>query len=261
MSAPLRVPPATRMKFEQIANRICNLARLDFADSSLRAHEIVTHLEERWREGAEGDLNGDDAEKRALRLFGDPAKVASTLRRPWPHRLVCYHRYAAERLLVFLASYVCLSWLAIVEGPFRSELGGARVELFDVVFPASYWFFLTGLGSFGIGIAATAAVVFMRWRPLTENKWVQRGMSARYVLSILPLAASANLALTPPFIAYRAWVQYVEAPGYPLYLAIIAFSIVLGWLGSVCLVSEWLNFPSRLSKRRNRNAPFGMAVG
>lgn len=260
MGSNLRIPPAIRMRFEQVASRVVRQARLDDDDTPLRIHEIVGHLEERWREGVDADLNDENAERRALELFGDPAAAARALRRPLPYRLLAYRSHSPERLLVFLTAYLCISWLAVVEGPYRALFNGRTVPLIDVVFPTDITFFFQGLGSFGVGIVAMMGVVLIRWNPHPEKAWVRGLLGFRHLAGILPLVALVFLIGAAPVVTFRAWYHYIPVRGYGLYAAIATVNLPVAWLGAACLVSEWLDIPRRLSRRRNRTAPFEAMV-
>lgn len=260
MSDPLRIPPAIRMRFEQTAAEVCEMAKLDYADAPMRAREIVGHLEERWRELAEGNSSSEEAERLVLERFGKPERIAQRLRRPFLARLLIYRRYAAERLVAFLGASVCLCWVSVVEFQYRPELNGTSKPLFSLIFPESYTFFLTGLGSYGVGIVAVGAALIMRWKPakggLLGNVWFQ----ARHALAIVPLLASLSLLTVPSYFGYVACKEYVQTPTYPVYLGCIAFSVIAGWLGGAAMISECLDIPGKLSRRRNRHAPFGMEM-
>ena len=109
MADELRVPPSVTMAFEGAATQICNDAKLDYDEWPLRAYETVTHLQERWRKCIQDGMGTDEAERQALRSFGDFSVVARSHRKPWHVRMLIHQRCRADRFFFFLAAYVFFS--------------------------------------------------------------------------------------------------------------------------------------------------------
>ena len=101
MADELRVPPSVTMAFEGAATQICNDAKLDYDEWPLRAYETVTHLQERWRKCIQDGMGTDEAERQALRSFGDFSVVARSHRKPWHVRMLIHQRCRADRFFFF----------------------------------------------------------------------------------------------------------------------------------------------------------------
>jgi len=102
----LRVPPAVTFAFERLVADVCRQAKLDDHEWALTARELLTHLQNRWREGDALNLSTDAATQRALDLFGAPEVVAMSLRNPWWRRLLFHENHRLKRILVFLSASV-----------------------------------------------------------------------------------------------------------------------------------------------------------
>lgn len=77
----LRIPPAVSFAFERVAADVCDRASLEPSEWSAKAKELVNHLEQRWCEGAERGMSTEEAQERALTLFGPPEEVGRWLRK------------------------------------------------------------------------------------------------------------------------------------------------------------------------------------
>src|ERR1039458_7218260 len=189
MASDLRVPPGVTQAFEEKATQICNDAKLDFDEWPLRAYEAVTHLQERWRKGIRMGLGTDEAERQALNSYGDPSVVARSWRKAWHKRMLFHQRYRPERFFLFFVAYVFFSWLAVLDVHYRAYLDGKDADLprlmlpFDPAFQATRKlpsvaqfvhslqprFFVDGLGTFFVGLAAMASVVAIQWQSNFKN--------------------------------------------------------------------------------------------
>ena len=182
MADSLRVPPATSLKFQEAATQVCNLAKLDFDQWPLQAHELVSHLEQRWVEGVESGLNTDAAEERALKLFGDLSRVAATLKKPWHRRVLSDYRYRADRYFIFFTASILSAWLLFLDVHFRpvydsgTALTKADIEKFMLPFDWAFW--VNGLGVFFVSLAGIASVACVRWSPNPRQPWLKALLEA-----------------------------------------------------------------------------------
>jgi hypothetical protein len=257
MATELTVPPGVTLTFERLASDICSKAKLDYDDTALQAHELVTHLRERWLEGIEGGLTTDAAEKRALRLFGSAAEVARSLRQPWLWRVLLQERTRAERYLLFLAADGLYSWLAVLETYYREYLMGKPLHTDQMMLPADWMFFVYGLGSFGVGIAAVGVVALMSWKPDFKTRWLNTLLVARKILGIIPFSAGIVLIVAPSYFLERAIRYRMDGLVYKEYCAAHLLSVLLGWLAAACILVEVFDLPGRVRRRRPR--PIGFA--
>src|SRR4051812_8851949 len=116
-----RIPPGVTFAFEKIAHEICHRAALEEDEATERAHEIVTLLREKFRDGIANELSTAQAEENAIAAL-DQAGLTSTLRRPWMLRLLFFRRSRATRQLIFLGAYALYCWIVFM-----------NVHLFDGV--------------------------------------------------------------------------------------------------------------------------------
>lgn len=258
MANDFRVPPAVSLTFEKAATDICNRAKLDYDEWPLQAHEFVTHLQERWKEGIEKGLTTEDAEARALALFGDPAATAKALRKPWLRRVLSYERYRPERHLLFLVAYVFHAWLTVLDVHYRTFYNHQNPDLNTILLPFQLRFFVDGLGMFFVGLTGVAAVMLIQWLPKTWNAWVYSALCLKGVLWSVVIFAACILLTKPSYWAYETFRLYENYFFYQGFCVLHLLAIPLAWLGAACLISEACNYPGLVKKRLRKNKPFGV---
>jgi hypothetical protein len=281
MASDLRVPPGVTQAFEEKATQICNDAKLDFDEWPLRAYEAVTHLQERWRKGIRIGLGTDEAERQALNSYGEPSVVARSWRKAWHKRMLFHQRYRPDRFFLFLVAYVFFSWLAVLDVHFRAYMDGKDVDLPQVMLPFNsrafdqnekypplaqivsslrLEFFVDGLGTFFVGLAALASVVTIQWRPNFKNPLLNQIFVSRYLLWVVALFAVGMLTIRPVYLAWDTFKHYEGYLFYQGYCLLHIGGIFLGWFGAACLISEFLDFPEMMRKRRDHNRPFAVVA-
>ena len=277
MGDELRVPPSVTMAFEGAATQICNDAKLDYDEWPLRAYETVTHLQERWRKCIQDGMGTDEAERQALRSFGDLSVVARSHRKPWHVRMLIHQRCRADRFFFFLAAYVFFSWLAVLDVHFRGYLDGKPPDMAGIMLPfnpnaldgnerypsplkiiASIEprFFIEGLGTFFVGLAAVASVVAIHWRSNFKNRLLNQIFLSRYLLSVVAIFAVVMLSIWPAYLTWKTLKLHTPDLFYQGYCLLHISGIFLGWFGAACLISELFDFPGMMRKRRDHNRPF-----
>ena len=271
MASDSRIPPGVTLAFEKAATQICNDAKLDYDEWPLRAYETVTHLRERWRDGILKGLSTDEAERQALNAFGKLSAVARSLRKPWPVRILVHQRYRPERFFLFLVAYVFFSWLSVLDVHYRAFLDGKAVDLSRLMLPFNndYYpsfvhifssinlpFFVDGLGTFFVGLAALASVVAIQWQSNFKNPLLNQILLSRYLLSLVALFTIGMIAIRPVYLTWDTFKHYQDDLFYQGYCLLHIASIFLGWFGAACLISELLDFPGMIRKRRDHNRPF-----
>lgn len=97
-----RIPPAVSFRFEQIIAQAAEHAGLEPTEWAIRSHELMSQLEHRWREGIDMGLSTDAAEQRAIELFGDPAAVGRRYQKPMEVNLLYSRAWQVARILLFL---------------------------------------------------------------------------------------------------------------------------------------------------------------
>lgn len=96
------IPPGVSFQFEQIIAQTAEHAGLEPTEWALRTHELMGQLEHRWREGIEMGLSTDAAERRAIEMFGDPAAVGRRYQKPMEVNLLYSRAWQVARILLFL---------------------------------------------------------------------------------------------------------------------------------------------------------------
>jgi hypothetical protein len=223
----LRVPPAVTFKFERIVSEVCHHAKLDTDEWPLRARELLDHLQERWREGAESGLSTETAEARALERFGHPLAVARGLRQPWFKRLMYQNRLRLHRYVTFLTATMCGNLL----------IGFEHFLLHDLEFDAPRL-----VGTSVNGFLALGSLYVIKWQPAGWSPWVRSLWAIRHGLWIFVVVGFLNVAFNPilAFVAlFRGHVfrevLFVIFPG----------PVFLGLIGAACFFSELFDFSGR----------------
>jgi hypothetical protein len=246
MSDNLRIPPAVNLAFEQVANRICEQAKLDFDTWHLHNHELVTHLQARWRDGIDRGLGTEAAEERALALFGSSAQVAKSLRQPLITRLLRYKRLRTERLLIFLAAYLFFSWMQVLDVHYRGDMDGKAIDLDRIMLPFSYEFFTDGMGTFFVGLLAVVSISAIQWKPgFAKAQWNQVFV-VRYVLALIIAFSLFELAVKPTLLTWQTFRHYEPYLEYQGYCVLHVLGMIFGLLGVACVATELLGKPSQL---------------
>jgi hypothetical protein len=237
----LRVPPAVTMKFENTAHYVCNKAKLDFDEWPLHIHEFVTHLQDRWREGIDLGLDTDQAEERALQLFGNLNKVAHALRKPWLKRLMYDERCRVLRYIIIVLSVANISFDTMpIFHPANREILFGSVEYYEG-FLVHYY-----------GFIVIASLSIIRWKPNCEHVVLRRIVSARYIFSIFVLICIFYISVFyyGLLLAMGKWMLY-GTKCYDVYLFVFAAAII-GALADACLISELFNLPGRAKRKQGR---------
>lgn len=286
------IPGYVKVAFEATALQICDEAKLDSDEWPLRAHEAVTHLRERWRDGTYSGLSSDEAKRQVLDAYGDPLAVGKSWRKPWYFRVLFHERYRATRYLLFLFAYVLFSWLMVLDVhyraaldtlnskgreaavheiassfnrlmlPFEPEIAGqvrypSVGQIFSSLNPR---FFVNGMGTFFTGLAALACVVIIRCRPKFKNSLLNHAFVLRYPLVLVALFAIFMLSIWP---TYLTWITFVHSEADVFdqgYCVIHLGAMFLGWLGAACLVSELFDLPGLVRRRRYRKRPLAVVA-
>ncbi len=223
----LRVPPSVTFKFERFIAEVCHRAKLDDHEWPLKARELLSHLQERWREGVEAGLNDADAQERALQLFGEPKAVARRLRQSWLRRLLYHQNCRPHRYLVFLSACLSGTLMLAVEVLLLAKDRGMPMEYL--------------VGAFTNGFLALGALLVVKWRPPLQPIWLRYLLGIRHVLWFFVVSGFINAAATP----LKALGLLIR-DGFSFVLALLfAGPICLGFVGAACLLSELLDFSGR----------------
>jgi hypothetical protein len=249
MANDIRIPPAVSLAFERVAYRICILAKLDYDEWHLQVRELKLHLQERWKEGIENGLNTERAEAHALAVFGNPADVAKSLRKPWLVRLLQYKNMRSERLLVFLSAYVFYAWMQVLDVHYRHYLNNEDVSLDQVMLPFSWGFFTEGMGTFFVGLLAVVSVLAVQWRPVFAKKHWKTLLQARYACFAPIVFAFIQLGLKPAILTWNTFRQYEAYLFYQGYCVLHVLAVLAGWFGIVCLTAELFGWNKRFSQK------------
>ncbi len=222
----LRIPPAITFKFERLVAEVCNQAKLDTDQWPLRARELLSHLQERWREGVEAGLNDTDAQARALELFGSPKSVARGLRQPWLKRLLYHQNCRLHRQFIFLTATLCGNLLLVLVQLilYRGEnLEAARYA-----------------GSFSNAFIALGSLLVIQWRP-EWPRWIRTILLVRHLLWVFVGLGLINVALNAPMAFVLSW----QISWWILAAPFMAGAIPLGFLGAACFWSEIFDLAGR----------------
>lgn len=232
----LRVPPAVSLAFERVVADVCHRAKLETEEWPLRAHELLNHLQDRWREGIEAGLGTDAAQERALQMFGKPETVARRMREPWWKRLLLQRRCRLHRNLIFItASSVCQGLSAAFTNNFEGT-------------PVNTGTFTAGM--FLNGLLALGSAWVIAWKPSATNLLLRGVLALRHVVWLLVLSGLLNILLIPPLMLWQAF-GLKKLPDMPAGWVCAAVAAgFYAWLGAACLISECLNLAGR---RRQTN--------
>jgi hypothetical protein len=224
----LRVPPAVTFAFEKVVASVCDQAKLEAEDWPLRARELLNYFQERWREGVEMGLSTEEAQSRALEMFGPSKLVARSLREVWWKRLIFQRRCRAARNMVFLSSsFVCSAISTTVTNNFH-KLPMASGALTS--------------GVFMNGLLALGSAWLIAWKPRIPYVLVQMLFSLRHILWLLVFSGFLNVVSVPPIELYRV---LTSSNGNLISMGWFLVSWIYGCLGGACLVSESLNLAGR----------------
>jgi CHASE2 domain-containing sensor protein len=75
-------------------------------------------------------------------------------------------------------------------------------------------FFIDGLGTFFVGLAALASVVTVQWQSNFKNPLLNQLLASRYLLSLVALFAVGMITIRP---VYLAWDTFKHYEGYLFY--------------------------------------------
>jgi len=116
----LRIPPSVSFHFEQVVALAGDHAKLDPTEWAIRSRELMGQLEYRWREGIESGLSTEEAQQRALDLFGEPAEVGKRFQKKWESNLLFSNGWRLFRIIVFL--------LVASQMESRIQIGAAKAK-------------------------------------------------------------------------------------------------------------------------------------
>ena len=280
MDSQKTIPPGVTSDFEQFAYKVCNDARFDYDELPSRANEMVTVLQNMWRRAIDQGGTTAGAEERAITAFGDLSAAIKSLRAPWYRRLLLHDRYRPHRYVVFLAAYYLVFWvttsaqqlrLLVDSSPFVA--GNSAISDREIVVGAFHYlytafllpievpqWFLGGIGSLFVGLAAVGSVLVVRWQPSVRLARFAQPLILRSAFSILALYAIGVLSVMP-WSSTLDNLQFIRANpdiDWPLFVmcAATAVSVVVSWAGAICLISELIDFPAwgcgRAAKNRAR---------
>ena len=265
-----RIPPAVSFHFEQIIALAAEHARLEPTEWAIRSHELMGQLEHRWREGIDQGLSTDEAERRAVELFGDPVSVGRRYQKPMEVNLLYSRAWQAARLLLFLfVSSVTLNQIKVefAYADVRRSMVQATRDLDGVIRDFDK--------TFKKGNPSASKPININFVP---------NLKEHVALWLKPLCGGLDLsrwaaAIAPFLIAWnvrRTGTARFEHPLSQLLLAIVIFCVVwvtgvnvlfniwnlvfsfkatevlgilfviaLTCVGSLCIVAETIDLPSR----------------
>ena len=253
MESNTRIPPAVHEVFVRVASQVCDRSRMDYEEWLVNSQELAFHLQERWREGVEQGLNDEAAARRALKLFGDPATVARSLRRPWLVRLLTFRRFRSERFYIFVVGYFLFTWNLMVDSNWEDLLRGSQVTPFQILLPFGAAFFNAGIGAMFVGLAAAAGVVVSQWKPMFKAGWLNQLLQVRHLALLVTGFALYEAGIHSVLLAVKTLPVLAErfsvftAIYYP-YCCFHVIVILAGWFGSVCILSEVLGHNRNLGR-------------
>jgi hypothetical protein len=239
MSNEVRVPPGVTFDFERLAVAICEEAKLDYEQWAPQVHELVTHLQERWREGVEQGLNTDDAESRALELFGSKTQVARSLRASWIRRFLTFQRYRGQRYAMFLCAAVVCAYVTV----------GMQVHANQANYAVGSVGFFYLLGTSLNGAVALGALALVKWRPQVRSKVLAVLLACRWVVAPLILTGLFNVLIMGAVLWPREIARAVLGAPDPYMLVLLSIAGSFGLIGAAGYVSELVEVPNRRSKR------------
>ena len=284
-----RIPGGVTLTFQRSVAQVCDEAKLDSDEWTLRFCEGVLHLQERWRDGIEGGLSTEEAQRQVLVSYGDPLAVGKSWRKPWYFRVLFQERYRTTRYLFFLFAYVLFSWLIVLDVHYRfamdafddSDRYQFRRQISSYIYrlmlpfdPSRFdpndrypsvrqlissvnpGYFMNGMGTFLMGLLAMASTMVVRWKPNFKNSRLNHTFVLRYLLALIPLFTIIMLSVWP---TYLTWVTFVHSELDVFdqsYCVIHVCAMILGWIGAACLVSELFDLPGMARDRRDHGRPF-----
>ena len=243
MAESSRIPPAVNQVFIRVASQVCDRAKMDYEEWMVNSQELAYHLQQRWRELTEQGLSTNDAQAKALQMFGDPHTVAKYLRKPWLERLLHYKRFRSERFFFFILAYFLYTWVVICDTHWKELLQGNPATPFQILLPFDQGFFINGLGSMLIGLLAASCVVLSQWRPLFKNQQINRLLLIRYLPLFLTGFALFDVLIRSPITAFQTLREVMSnySPFTALtipFLILHVLGISVGILGATCLLFE-----------------------
>jgi hypothetical protein len=205
---------------------ICHRAKLDDYEWPLKARELLSHLQARWRDGIENGLSTEAAENRAIELFGSPRIVSKGMRKHWLKRLLLNQNCRMYRYVIFLAASVVGTYLV------SAALWVIKTKEPDYPYQ---------LSTFTNGFLALGALFAIKWQPTAGPSWLRTLFLARHVFWFLVFSGLINVVLNP-IIALALWFKVNSYAAGLFFCAVPTFA---GLLGAVCFVSEILNLSGR----------------
>jgi len=115
--------------------------------------------------------------------------------------------------------------------------------------PFQWHFYVDGLGTYFVGLAAVVSVLLIQWQTNFKSGWVNQIFRARYLLAIVVAFALGMLALIPTYLTALTFKNYENYFFYQGYCGLHVVAIFIGWVGAACLISEFWGLPS-WSKRK-----------
>jgi hypothetical protein len=241
-----RVPPATSLVFADLANQVCDRAKVDEEDRRGIAYELQTHLEGSWRDFIESGLTTGQAEERAISRFGNLDSIARSYREPFPRRLLVQRNTQTARLLIIL---VCFALADSIRPEIEHSLNNIHPDWL-VAIP-------DGLGVF-IGTLAVLyffarfrpkflnryrAFSFLKWTPLAWFVW--KGEFSALAVLVYPVIGIPFLLQT------HHWTRADLNADMITVVSILLILIPLGFLALTAALAEVFDWP-RFKRQRNK---------
>jgi hypothetical protein len=102
------IPPATKFEFEKVATLVCDIADFDHTEKSLKSYELQNYLQRLYLDGLDLNLSSEQAQQRAINLFGDPIACGRAYRNNDVKDIFLYDKYRLLRLIVLIG--ICFSF-------------------------------------------------------------------------------------------------------------------------------------------------------
>lgn len=235
-----RIPPACRFRFERFVSQVCEAAKLDYEQRPLVAHELLTHLCERWRHWEERGLDSEASTERALVEFGSVNEVASAHRLPWLKRFLVHKRERGNRRVFFLLVSVVLTWFAVVD---RFD-----IEIREDPFESQVIHITTFLN------APLAVLYFSIFYLPIERPWLRVLCWTRHIMIVPGVMGLLNTSYYPVLLL-------IQSPNWDVYSSVeilLRFVfIVLGWIATLGILSDLFRYPEKYARRHTAPLTLG----
>ena len=187
--------------------------------------ETVNHLQERWMDGRENGLSPEEAEKRAIALFGDISLIAKSLKQPWYVRLLFYERCRPMRYFVVTWGMLFFSFLATMHPHvpplsmgFKVEAKGrqyahvdqAAADIMEIVSPVQPRFLQNAIDAVFLGILALFSVMGLRGQLEEDEDYSMSAQVGRHVALALTTLAAVIYLMVPSYLTFTGFTNEPE---------------------------------------------------